>query len=108
MVFPDPIRGKDFRRFTLPLESVQSACETAGLPVPTSVHRVKRGEVNALFRLNTNEATDLILKVWVRKPDPKHLYFEKEVIRTVREKTDVPTPDWLHSSPGDVNIHFFA
>ena len=103
---PAPIRGRDFWHFDLSLESVQNTCESGSLSIPTSVRRVKRGEVNALFHLSISGGTDLILKVWVRKPDPKDMYFEKEVIRNVRDKTSVPTPNWLHSSPGDVNIPY--
>ena len=105
MSLPKPITGELFRAFTIPLTSVQNIFESNGFPTPTSVRRIKKGEVNAVFEVQTDHKT-LILKVWVRKPDAQEMQFEEKVIRLVREKTNIPTPKWLHTHSGDENIQY--
>lgn len=105
MSLPDPITGDQFRDFNIPLKSVQNIFESNGFPTPTSVRRIKKGEVNAVFEIQTRNGI-LILKVWVRKPNAQEMRFEEKAIRRVREETNIPTPKWLYAHPGDENIHY--
>ena len=106
MNLPDPIRGGQFGSFDIPLESVRNVCEAGGLPIPTSTHRVKKGEVNAVFKVQTSGSVILILKVWVRMPDPQDMRFEEKVVHRVREESGIPTPKWLYTCQGDESIRY--
>lgn len=102
---PKPVRGSEFWSYEPTVGAVQCICESAGLPIPTSLQRVKRGEVNAICELG-GTGKPMILKVWIRKPDAKEMLWENDVVQNVRERTTVPTPEWLYSNPGDTNVPY--
>ena len=51
--------------------SAREVCDRHGLPRPKRIVRLKRGEVNALFRLDFDQKNPLICKIWVRPSGPE-------------------------------------
>ena len=95
-----------FRGYRVPVAVARDLCEREGLPRPRRLVRIMRGEVNASFRLEFDEADPLILKVWVRTSDPERMRHAESVARQLRRLTGVPTPAWIHQSPADDLIDY--
>ena len=95
-----------FRGYRVPVAVARDLCEREGLPRPRRLTRIMRGEVNASFRLDFDDADPLILKVWVRTSDPERMRHAESVARQLRQLTGVPTPAWIYQSPADDLIDY--
>lgn len=102
MTAPKPLLTyQEFVGYEIPLAMAQAVCEKAGISGPTSIRRLKRGEVNAVFLLESSDGELLVLKVWVRCSDDEVMRSEEGVVRLVQRKSTVPTPPWIYVSSGD-------
>ncbi|MDE2890409.1 MAG: aminoglycoside phosphotransferase family protein [Gemmatimonadota bacterium] len=102
MTAPKPLLTyREFVDYDLSLPVAQAICLKAGIPEPTSIRRLKRGEVNAIFLLELSGGDLLVLKVWVRCSDDQVMRREEGVIKIVQRECAVPTPDWVYVSSGD-------
>ena len=90
-----------FRRYRVPVRVAREVCDRHGLPRPKRIVRLKRGEVNALFRLDFDQKSPLIFKVWVRPSGPEVMELHVSTVSRVHHETGVPTPGWLCISSGD-------
>ena len=90
-----------FRRYRVPVHVAREVCDRHGLPRPKRIVRLKRGEVNALFRLDFDQKSPLIFKVWVRPSGPEVMELHVSTVSRVHHETGVPTPGWLCISSGD-------
>ena len=102
MTAPKPLLTyREFVDYDLSLPVAQAICLKAGIPEPTSIRRLRRGEVNAIFVLELPGGALVVLKVWVRCSDDEVMRREEGVIRIVQRESAVPTPDWIYVSSGD-------
>lgn len=102
MTAPKPLLTyREFVNYDVSLPVAQAICSKAGIPQPTSIRRLKRGEVNAIFLLESTSGDSLVLKVWVRCSDDEVMRREDGVIKIVQRECAVPTPDWIYVSSGD-------
>lgn len=102
MTAPKPLLTyQEFVDYDLSLPIAQAICIKAGIPEPTSIRRLRRGEVNAIFLLELPGGDLVILKVWVRCSDDDVMRREDGVIKIVQRECVVPTPDWIYVSSGD-------
>ena len=90
-----------FRRYRIPVRVAREACARHGVPRPRRISRLRRGEVNALFRLEFEESSPLILKVWVRPSGPELMKLHVHTVSRICEDAGIPTPGWRCISPGD-------
>ena len=107
MTAPRPLLTyQEFVDYDLSLPVAQAICSKAGIPEPTSIRRLRRGEVNAIFLLELSGGDSLVLKVWVRCSDDEVMRREDGVIKIVQRECAVPTPDWIYVSSGDSNLTY--
>lgn len=107
MTAPKPLLTyQEFVGYEIPLAMAQAVCEKAGIPGPTSIRRLKRGEVNAVFLLESSDGELLVLKVWVRCSDDEVMRREEGVVRIVQRESPVPTPPWIYVSSGDAIVPY--
>ncbi len=90
-----------FVDYDISLQVAQAICIRGGIPEPTSIRRLRRGEVNAIFLLELPGRDLIILKVWVRCSDDEAMRREEGVVNIVQRECAVPTPDWIYVSSGD-------
>ena len=85
MTAPKPLLTyQEFVEYEIPLPVAQAICSKAGLPKPTSIRRLRRGEVNAVFLLELPGGDSLVLKVWVRCSDDEVMRREEGVVGIVQ------------------------
>ncbi len=102
MTAPKPLLTyQEFVDYDLSLPIAQATCLKAGIPEPTSIRRLKLGEVNAIFVLELPGGALVVLKVWVRCSDDEVMRREEGVIKVVQRVSAVPTPGWIYVSSGD-------
>ena len=102
MTIPKPLlTNQEFVDYDLSLPVAQAICLKAGIPEPTSIRRLRRGEVNAIFVLELPGGALVVLKVWVRCSDDEVMRREEGVVRIVQRESAVPTPGWIYVSSGD-------
>lgn len=102
MTTPKPLLTyREFVDYDLPLTIAQAICIKAGIPVPNSIRRLRRGEVNAIFLLELPDDDLIVLKIWVRCSDDEAMRREEGVVNIVQRECAVPTPDWIYVSSGD-------
>ena len=107
MTSPKPLLTyQEFVNYDLSLPIAQAVCLKAGIREPTSIRRLKRGEVNAIFLLDLPDGDSLILKVWVRCSDDEVMRREERVVRLVQRESSVPTPLWICVSSGDATVPY--
>lgn len=97
---------QEFVNYDVSLPVAQAICTEAGFPQPTSIRRLKRGEMNAIFLLESASGDLIVLKVWVRCLDDAEMRMEEGVVRIVQRESAVPTPDWAYTSSGDSNVAY--
>ena len=102
MTTPKPLLTyREFVNYEISLPVAQAICSKAGIPEPASIRRLKRGEVNATFLLESASGDLIVLKVWVRCSDDESMRREEGVVRLVQRESAVPTPTWTYVSSGD-------
>ncbi len=107
MTAPKPLLTyQEFVNYDVSLPIAQAICSKAGLPKPTSIRRLRRGEVNAIFLLELPGRDLLILKIWVRCSDDDVMRREEGVVRWVQRESTVPTPPWVYVSSGDAIVPY--
>lgn len=107
MTAPKPLLTyQEFVDYDIALPVAQSICAKAGIPVPTSIRRLRRGEVNAIFLLELPGGDLIVLKVWVRCSDDEVMRREDGVIKIVQRECAVPTPGWIYVSSGDSAVAY--
>lgn len=107
MTTPKPLLTyQAFVDYDISLPIAQAICSKAGIREPTSIRRLRRGEVNAIFLLEMPGGDLLGLKVWVRCSDDESMRREEGVVRIVQRESTVPTPDWVYASSGDSNVAY--
>ena len=107
MSAPKPLLTyQEFVDYDLSLSIVQAVCIKAGIPEPTSIRRLRRGEVNAILLLDLPGGDSLVLKIWVRCTDDEVMRREEGVVRIVQRESAVPTPDWVYVSSGDSTLAY--
>ncbi len=97
---------REFVEYDISLPIAQAICSKAGFPQPTAIRRLKRGEVNAIFLLESTRGDLLVLKVWVRCADDEVMRREEGVVKIVQRKSALPTPNWIYASSGDSNVAY--
>ncbi|MDE3000015.1 MAG: phosphotransferase [Gemmatimonadota bacterium] len=107
MTAPKPLLTyREFVNYEVSLPVAQAICSKAGFPQPTSIRRLKRGEVNAIFLLELPGGELAVLKIWIRCSDDEQMRREERVVRFVQRECAVPTPDWIYVSSGDSNLTY--
>ena len=107
MTTPKPLLTyQDFVEYDIPLSVAQALCLKADIPEPTSIRRLRRGEVNAIFLLELPGGDLLVLKIWVRCSDDEVMRREEGVDRIVQRESTVPTPPWVYVSSGDALVPY--
>ena len=107
MTAPKPLLTyKEFVEYDIPLSVAQAICSKAGIPEPTSIRRLRRGEVNAIFLLELPGGALLVLKIWVRCSDDEVMRREEGVVGIVQRESNVPTPRWIYVSSGDALVPY--
>ena len=107
MTAPNPLLTyEEFVAYEIPLAVAQAICQNGGIPEPTSIRRLKRGEVNAVFLVELSDGELLVLKVWVRCSDDEVMRREERVVRFVQRESPVPTPPWIYVSSGDTLVPY--
>ena len=102
MTAPKPLLTyREFVDYDLSFPIAQAVCLKAGIPEPTSIRRLRRGEVNAIFLLELSGHDLIVLKVWVRCSHDEVMRREEGIVRIVQRESAVPTPDWIYVSSGD-------
>ena len=107
MTAPKPLLTyQEFVGYDLSLPIAQAICLKAGIPEPTSIRRLRRGEVNAIFVLELPGGALVVLKVWVRCSDDEVMRREEGVIKIVQRVSAVLTPGWIYVSSGDSTLAY--
>ena len=107
MTRPKPLLPyQEFVEYEISLPVAKAICLKAGIPEPTSIRRLRRGEVNAIFLLELPRGGLLVLKVWVRCSDDEVMRREEGVVRIVQRESTVPTPPWVYVSSGDALVPY--
>ena len=97
---------KEFVEYDISLPVARAVCLRAGTPEPTSIRRLKRGEVSAIFLLELPDDALIVLKIWVRCSDDDVMRREEGVVRLVHRESPVPTPPWIYVSSGDAVVPY--
>ena len=82
----------EFKAFDLAVPTVAQALAKHNISDVTSVNRLSRGEVTAVFQLEGNLEHPLFLKIQVRSMDIENLTREKKVVDFLRANCDLPIP----------------
>ena len=107
MTAPKPLlKYQEFVNYDVSLPVAQAICSNAGFPQPTSIRRLKRGEVNAIFLLELPGGDLIVLKVWVRCSHDEVMRKEEAVVKIVQHECAVPTPTWIYVSSGDSTLAY--
>ena len=107
MTRPKPLLTfQEFVDYEISLPVARAICLKADIPEPTSIRRLKRGEVNAIFLLELPGGDLLVLKIWVRCSDDEVMGREEGVVRIVQRESTVPTPPWVYVSSGDALVPY--
>ena len=107
MTAPKPLLTyQEFVDYDISLPVARAVCLKAGTPEPTSIRRLKRGEVNAIFLLELPGGDLLVLKVWVRCSDDEVMRREEGVVSIAQRESTVPTPPWIYVSSGDALVPY--
>ena len=107
MTRPKPLLTfQEFVDYEISLPVAQAICLKAGVPEPTSIRRLRRGEVNAIFLLELPRGDSLVLKIWVRCSDDEVMRREEGVVRIVQHESTVSTPPWVYVSSGDALVPY--
>ena len=107
MTAPKPLLTyQEFVEYEISFSVAQAICLKAGIPEPTSIRRLRRGEVNAIFLLELPGGDLLVLKIWVRCSDDEVMRREEGVVRIVQRESTVPTPPWVYVSSGDALVPY--
>lgn len=99
-----------FRGYRVSLNDARRLCAGAKLPPPASIRRIGRGEVSALFLMELQSGSPLVLKVFVRPPGRRQMEVGLQVAGQLTARVPrVPSPEWLHASePDDVVPYPYA
>ena len=107
MTAPKPLLTyKEFVDYEISLPVARAVCLKAGTPEPSSIRRLRRGEVNAIFLLELPDRALIVLKIWVRCSDDDVMRREEGVVRLVHRESPVPTPTWIYVSSGDAVVPY--
>ncbi|NKB66598.1 MAG: phosphotransferase [Candidatus Latescibacteria bacterium] len=85
---------RQFQAFRVSLQTAAQLCELHHLAAPTSIRRLGRGEVNAVFDLTLEDSQCIILKVGVRDQGVEKLQREQALVHRFQQTGELPVPQW--------------
>lgn len=99
----------DFWTYSVSLDQCRRILCRAGLPPPSSVRRIPRGEVNAVFDLKLADDRHVILKVQARGPRAEALLQERDASRLLARHLGTSVPEIIDlNSERDILAHNYA